>query len=363
MRVNRPPALAGAREERGAVLVITALVLLVLLGFLALVIDLGGMLIVKRRVVAAADAAALAAAQACAGEEGARLGPGVAETRADEFARANDTRLDTGGANVLPDSTLVNCGTRNPGHVSVRYSRSVRLVVAPVLGINSGTVGAEATALWGPVERAGPVPIHIELSTVLPCVSQEASEDSPADCGFIGFDNADPNGSNSKWGYLKFPEGWDTQSCPSQSGGSGQLEDYLLENLVLDAGLDTIPTWVCSYQGNTQGGGFSALQSRVGDVVVFPVTDVPTYGIRKSSGRDIYPVVSFTPLRIIGAWSGRDARANCPDLAASTNDASLFCLRLQWEGPRFTGGPPGGDVQDLGLRGVRLTDCRYDAEC
>ena len=58
------------REERGAVLMIVAISLVVLIGMLVLTADLGRMVASRRDFVRASDAASLAAAQQCAEANG-----------------------------------------------------------------------------------------------------------------------------------------------------------------------------------------------------------------------------------------------------------------------------------------------------
>jgi len=58
MKIARP-----IRGERGSILVITALSLVALVGFVGLALDLGHLYVVKTELQNAADAAALAAAE------------------------------------------------------------------------------------------------------------------------------------------------------------------------------------------------------------------------------------------------------------------------------------------------------------
>src|SRR3972149_1344243 len=76
MRMSRAAFARVRSEERGAVLMIVALCLLILLGMLVLTVDLGRGVAYKRQLVTGADAAALAAAQQCA------LGNGTSVARA-----------------------------------------------------------------------------------------------------------------------------------------------------------------------------------------------------------------------------------------------------------------------------------------
>ena len=61
---------AFGRNESGAVAIITAILMVVFLGFLALAVDIGHLAAVKNELQNAADAAALAGARALVFEEG-----------------------------------------------------------------------------------------------------------------------------------------------------------------------------------------------------------------------------------------------------------------------------------------------------
>ena len=89
-----------ASREDGAVAVITAIVLVVLMAAVALTVDVGGLLLRRRAMVNGADAAALAAAQSCAD---ASLGD--PESAADDYAAKNVPVTDgglTGGIIEIP---------------------------------------------------------------------------------------------------------------------------------------------------------------------------------------------------------------------------------------------------------------------
>lgn len=138
----------GTHREHGAVAVLTAILMIVLLGFAALAVD-GGMLYAKRaQLQSGADAAAIAVAQRCA----------VSLTIADcssgsplasSLAQSN-TALGQGGIASLSLNTTARTVTATtqplqPGS----QPGSVALFFARALGINSAAVGASAKAMWG----------------------------------------------------------------------------------------------------------------------------------------------------------------------------------------------------------------------
>ena len=78
-------SLSRRHDERGAVAFFMAVVMVVVLGFGALVLDIGALVQERRELQSGADAAALAVAKDCAGS----LGCGAYIATAEDFADAN----------------------------------------------------------------------------------------------------------------------------------------------------------------------------------------------------------------------------------------------------------------------------------
>lgn len=125
------------QTERGAIAVVVALLMVPLIGFAALAIDVASMWSQQQRLQVAADASALAIAQDCA-----RHNCGTPAMTASSLTTAN---FGPGAsASILTPSLAPSTG-----QVTVRASTVARHLFAPVLGINSTTVGAQSTASWG----------------------------------------------------------------------------------------------------------------------------------------------------------------------------------------------------------------------
>jgi hypothetical protein len=134
------------RREEGAVLVMVAAGMAVLLGFLALVADVGFLYLNRVQLVNAADAAALAGVWHLPGE------PGEAKTVAREYARKNGQ---------ADDQIQVQTVDGDYG-LQVRIQRQVDLFFAPMVGIDRGTVGAAETArIWGLDATNNVVPLGV----------------------------------------------------------------------------------------------------------------------------------------------------------------------------------------------------------
>jgi Flp pilus assembly protein TadG len=247
-------------EESGAVMMIVALSLVFLIGMLALTVDLGRMIAVKREMVRAADAAALAAAQECALRHGSVEAKKAAETIATE---------NHAGSNLVSftiDPQCDNPTTTDAKLVTVKFQTTLNMFFAGIFGINSGTVGAEATASW---KAAGPIPITVNVAPLENCKLR------PEENCVIEY----PKETllEPRWGILDL-EHWNQtlDSCPLSASyvtgiitGGGWPEPLPLNG---KSGETSPPTYDCLDNG-LQFSSWDALEGRT---FWFPVIDVPT---------------------------------------------------------------------------------------
>ncbi|WP_299954482.1 pilus assembly protein TadG-related protein [uncultured Modestobacter sp.] len=125
-------------DERGAVAVLVALMLVPLLGFAAIAVDVASLYADREQLRNAADSAALAVATDCA--RGACANPVATASSA---LTANAGAADAAGATLrTPDVALTG------NTVTVTVSADQAHWFAPVLGIDSTRVTATATATW-----------------------------------------------------------------------------------------------------------------------------------------------------------------------------------------------------------------------
>jgi Flp pilus assembly protein TadG len=137
------------REEAGQGLVLGTMAMIVLLGFAALVLDVGMFIHEKRELQKAVDAAALAGAQKLPDSQT------EAEADADEWLRKNDVD-GTNGDSVDISFTCtsefeVGCdpSANRWDTIVVEAKRNVPLNFAPLLGLNNVTVSATAAGCHG----------------------------------------------------------------------------------------------------------------------------------------------------------------------------------------------------------------------
>jgi len=137
---------SAEHKEQGGIIVMTALVMVAVVGFMALGVDLGILLLQKRLLANAVDAAALAGVQELPAD------PSAAQTVAYQYGALNQVDAEDLAVAV---STLDN-------EVAVSAQRRVRLFFAPVLGFDAAVVRAQARARTGPVSGIrGAVPLSV----------------------------------------------------------------------------------------------------------------------------------------------------------------------------------------------------------
>ncbi len=138
-------------SDRGAVAVMTALLLVPLLVCAGFVIDIGASYVQWRQLQNAADAAALAIAQYCGN---GNCSPDHNQKTADFFTSANAGRAATAKVDPVRDNNTVTVTTK----ATVNYE------FAPVIGTSNNTVTASATASWGsPTGGPSVLPLTISL--------------------------------------------------------------------------------------------------------------------------------------------------------------------------------------------------------
>lgn len=125
-------------DERGAVGVVVALVMVPLIAFAAISLDVAAMYWEKQQLQTGADAAALAIAQDCGGGS-----CGTPSSTAQDLAVRNSA--DVGVTAVVVGAAPVP----TTGQVTVRTSGVSQHAFAPVLGLDATQLSAQSIAAWG----------------------------------------------------------------------------------------------------------------------------------------------------------------------------------------------------------------------
>jgi hypothetical protein len=179
----------GNKGERGAVSVIVALSLVVLLGFGAMAVDVSMLFAERTQLRNGADAASLAVAQTCA-KYPSNVGCTSPSTLAGSMANgnANDKRSNVRSIDrSTPNAVTVTVGAQEAG----RTPNQVSLFFARVLGFSTAEVTASSTARWGTPSK-GPVILplaipscRLDLATGSTSGSVQVLKQDVNDCGGI----------------------------------------------------------------------------------------------------------------------------------------------------------------------------------
>lgn len=315
--------ISKAADDRGAVSVLVALLLVALLGFAALVIDVGALYAERAELQTGSDAAALAIAQDCA--EGNCGNPTVtAQYFADQ--NANDLAANV-GVPTFPtlSSVRVEATTRD----STTGAGSLALMFAPVLGFNSEVVSATSTAAWGS-PSGGPAVLPLAFA---PCVFDldggiqviQTHGSGTPDCT-----STSPSGQTLPGGFSWL--GGSTGSCEVQ----------------VDINTDVVGSTGASAPSDCDS---VLVPSLVGDTVLLPLYD-DTSGTGSSATYHIYGWAAFK----IHGWHfpGNAVNNNLPEgpkCVGSCNGLIGEFISFSSLDEGFTTGGP-----DLGATVVSLTE-------
>lgn len=187
------------REQKGTALVLVSAGMVALLGFVALVTDIGVLALNKQKIANALDAAALAGAQELP------VSSVQACTTAVNYALLNECNADP---------PLVSAYNGRPNSkITVSATKEVDFTFAGILGIESGTVNARASAaICGLTSYQGAVPLAVpnqsfDFNTLYMLKQGSADPDgSPLGPGTygalsLGGTGADNYEDNLKYGY------------------------------------------------------------------------------------------------------------------------------------------------------------------
>jgi Flp pilus assembly protein TadG len=149
-RLSRVGPIARLREERGAVAVVVALMMVPLLGCAAIAVDVAAVRAEQQQLQNAADAAALAVAADCA-----EAACGNTVSTATTLVQANGP--GPGGTLGAPTVSVDGTG------VTVTARATQRHWFAPVLGIGSSAVSRSSRAQWAGAKTATVLPFAVSL--------------------------------------------------------------------------------------------------------------------------------------------------------------------------------------------------------
>jgi Putative Flp pilus-assembly TadE/G-like len=237
-------------DERGQVFVFTVLALTVLLGMTALALDVGHWFRTQRRLQGTADAAALAGAQALPDD------PGNADALALNYAGQN------GGGVSAADITISSTNQSNDT-IFVKSKSTEPGFFSKIFGVDNVAIDARAKAIVGPPYRAryvAPMVVYCDHALIHNCNGNRTP-----DFGIETTLNYDPMGAPGAFGMLNLDGG-------SGTPGTSDEANWILKGDDKYLGLGDYrsdPGAKFSSNGQLQ----SALDARIGTVLLFPVYD------------------------------------------------------------------------------------------
>lgn len=288
----------SSKDERGAATVLVAILLVVLLGMAALVVDVGAAYAEKSQLQNGADAAALAIAQDCA--DGTCFAPAAT---GQDFANSNSNDTISGSTVTFPAANTVRVVTaaQEPGATGAGFS----LFFARVLGMETTDIGAAAEASWGTPREATTLPWTAhecvfknslsasqlsefnssgtftgELSTAKILLRYDTNAPAPAGCPSGGYQ---PGG----FGWL----GTTADGCAAQisldATAEGQTGNHFPNDPACDAALSTImdePALIPLYS-SADGNGANAVYTLIG----FGAFQITGYKFSGGAGVNLTP--------------------------------------------------------------------------
>ena len=264
-------------RDRGQIIPMFALMLILLVGFMALVIDFGTIFASRRALQNAADAAALAGAKEL---ETQMLG-GTASPATAALTWAGRNGVPSPGATCPADgSSTVTYNQPSSSAANsweVMTSRNVHLMFAPVIGINTICVQTRAVAIVTQAAAAKIFPFSLYGDVTLspfaaPGTNQSCDPNQVSTDPYCFILKQGASGSSSgNFGILDF-------SCGGSQNKTSQYV-YWVENGYGSQPGEVIPgpippnTWtVCTFTGNTSSGN-----STIDNWIISNVQNPPPY--------------------------------------------------------------------------------------
>jgi len=318
MRCLRTMLSQFKKDQKGNIIILVALSMVMLMGFAALAIDGGSLYQTRRQMVNAADAAALAGAQELIRQRYEdNFSSSEVVGKAVEYGLRNGS--DSGRVEVTPDYFNENNDT-----ITVITNKTVEYSFARVLGFSNSEVSATATAFVAPPNPVtGLRPIGVSRSLV------EDAEGNPE----LVFHQSQGPGS---WGFVYFPgdtQQFETVAERMWNGYDGNISLGDDINIIRGAGAGNI--------------NFSepAIQHLIGEEteIILPIIDDWYFepGTPGGGHREV-EVVGFIVVRLLPVYNFQ-------------GDNTMLRGEIVGE-PTFTGSSPDPGVPETNLYTITLID-------
>ena len=329
--------LTRMREDRGAVAVWVAIMMVPLLVMAALAIDIGAANSDRQRLQYGADAAALAVAQECAAGSCA-----TATVTAQTLAEAN---APAGGPVDATVQLFVS-----EGRVEVQTNSNRNFWFAPVIGEDGAALGAASAASWNQFPTGGShLPLAISWCEVAYWAGLDSSDVIRRDGRVIGL-----NIPAERTGTELFSKGSnnDFHACPTGTNPNGP------NGAAPPGGFGWLVTQGACRATTNQGGWFDSstgrpstcesLSSMIDETVLVPIYDQ----VRGQGSSGQYRVFGYIGFTLKGYRNNKGSAGTVPSSCSSSDDCIYGTIqRFVDLGGDFTTSPDG---PQLGASVVQL---------
>jgi Flp pilus assembly protein TadG len=317
------------RDERGATALIVGILLVPLTGFVAISVDVGALYAERGQLQNGADSAALAIAQECAEDDSCDDPNGLAALFTD--ANANDAAAN----NLVPEFPDDHTVTVTSSTLDASGNNAIQHPFASLIGVDSTTVYASATAEWGS-PRASMTVLPLALSYCEFTASEAAAPDT------LMLIRYDTNVS------CKGPEG---HPIPGGFGWLARPDKGCQGEVDLDEGTAK------SEPGNSYPGACDAtLATLKGTTVLVPIFDDAVSNKGKVEKYQLYGFAAFT----ITGWKFSGGGSPQVDTDPAAPKCTGSCRGIQGYFTEWVSLEDAGDVvlggPNLGATIVRLID-------
>jgi hypothetical protein len=306
------------RNERGQVMVLTALFMVVMVAMTAFVVDVGSWFRAQRATQSTVDAAALAGAQALPGD------PSTASGLAITYGDKNGGGV--AGANITFESKYAPNDT-----IRISTTKNAPGLFSSVFGIGSVTVGAHASAVAGvptSAEYVAPIVVNIKHPDL-------SGPGCPAACFGPSHQTTLPLGKTGAPGAFDLLNL--NQNQANGTVGASTLADWIqngYSKYLPLGGYFSDPG--AKFNGNPLQ---NALSARVGTDLLFPVYDT----LVAQGSNATYHVVAWVGFHLLSG-----------DISGNSGTLSGYFTKMIIAGILPASGPD--NVPDLGAYSVALVD-------
>jgi len=185
-------------DEQGATAILIAILLVVLLGCVAIAVDVSRLYVEKAQLQSGADAAALSIAKTCTDEPASALCLAPA-THAKTWAEAN---VNDGTVRIIEADTSVSNRVRVTTGTKDNNGESLPYLFAPILGLTGSDVHASATVAAGGIS-AGPAAFPLAFSECQFALSGNVQLIASKGVSMPGCTSSSGNVIPGGFGYLK----------------------------------------------------------------------------------------------------------------------------------------------------------------